>query len=275
MNKLIVLDSGYLMHRSIFSYLNQYNAEIKKIISTLDCTDDEAKEILKEKIKNGEIFLMRPTFTFMRMIIGILKKVGTDLEDQIILAQDYGSWRKQECPSYKGTRKEYRESKADNQWWKDVYNEFNKFLEKIEPYINWNYIKIFNCEGDDVASCCVRYFKDVEKILCSSDKDWEMLCAIPNVKIFSVLTKKYKIVKNPMKVLADHIQGDKSDNLLNRPANEKEFELRKRIVNLLELPDYIENPIKEQLENLPMKNLEIDGIPYKSVKEQLKKLYKL
>ena len=76
-----------------------------------------------------------------------------------------------------------------------------------------------------------------------------------------------------MKVLMEKINGDISDNLLNKPSSEFEFERRKKIVNLLELPINIDLIIKESLDKITPKNLYLHKIPYHSVREEINKLY--
>jgi 5'-3' exonuclease len=216
------------------------------------------------------------TFTYCRMIIGYLKKIGIDSDTQIIVAQDYGSWRKDVDKSYKAQRQGAREEKEDKQWWLDRYEEFNDLYKKLEMSLPWQFIKIYKCESDDVASVACRIYPDKEIIHISSDKDWEQLCHFPNVKIFSPITKKYKIVKAPLKVLMDKIHGDISDNLLTVPSSEVEFERRKTIVDLISpLPNYIETPIREKLQSLLPKNLYINKIPFNTIREEIKKLYKI
>jgi len=243
-NKIIVLDVGYLMHRSIFAFRN--NPQLPA------------------------------TYTFMRMCLSALKKIGITIEDRVIMACDYGrSWRKIEDANYKAQRKDLRESYEDRDWWNELYKEFNDFFKRLEPNINWNFCRLFGLEADDWASMIPRFYKDNECILCSADKDWEMLATFPNVKIYSPLSKKYKLIKNPEKVLMEKIQGDISDNLLDKPNTEKDWQRRKRIVNLLELPSHIEQPMKDILMNLPIKNLYINKIPYYSIRTEIKKLYNL
>jgi hypothetical protein len=102
-----------------------------------------------------------------------------------------------------------------------------------------------------------------------------MLCTIPNTKIFSPYTKKYKIVTNPEAILAQKINGDKSDNLLEKPKTEEEYNKRKMIVNLLELPDWVEAPIKEAMFKAAPKKLNISKLPFRTMQERLQKLYNL
>jgi len=242
MPKVIVIDGGNYLSRSIFAFRNNYS--------------------------------IPATYTYCRMLIGYLKKVGMTSEDKVIIAQDYGkSWRKGIDPNYKLQRKGKREEIETKEWWEEIYKEFNNFFPKLESALPWHFLKIYRIESDDIASVASRYYKDKEVILCSSDKDWEMLLSFPNVKLFSPISKKFKNVPNPMKVLLEKIQGDISDNLLDKPTSEKEFETRKKIVNLLELPLEIEQPIRDRLDNLLPKNLYLHKVPYNSVRVELKKLY--
>ena len=241
--KVIVLDFGYIMHRAIFAYRHMQEVPV--------------------------------TYTFLRMCIGYLKKIGLSQEDIVIAAIDYGSWRKEIDNVYKAQRKDFRESKEDATWWKTVYDEFNQFMEVLDLALPWYFCKIYKVEADDWASVACRYYTDREIILVSSDKDWEMLCNFPNVKIFSPMTKKYKLVKNPMKVLMEKIHGDVSDNLLTVPSSEMEFDRRKKIVDLINpLPDFIEQPIKDKFGSFLPKNLYVHKLPFRSVAEDIRKLYK-
>jgi len=247
MSKIIVIDFGGVQHTALFAHRNFGNTPV--------------------------------TYILMRMMIGYLKKIGIEKDTLIIIAQDFGSWRKNLDPNYKAQRKEVRETFEEEQWWKDKYEEINEFIKQLNECLPWHWIKIYRDEADDIASVAVRYYKDKEVVLVSSDKDWEMLLNFENVKIFSPLQNKktkvakYKDVPFPVKVLLEKIQGDVSDNLLVKPSSEREFEIRKKIVNLLELPDEIEQPIKEQFQNLLPKNLYLHKVPYRSVREEIRKLY--
>jgi len=241
--KLVVIDSGNIMHKAIFAFRNN---------SQVPCV-----------------------YTYFRMMIGYLKKIGVTLDDKIIIAEDFGTWRKDIDKNYKAQRKDFRESKEDASWWAEVYKEFNDFIPKLEECLPWNFVKIYKMEADDVASIAIRYLEAEEKILISSDEDWQMLCVIPNVKVFSPYSKKFKIIKNPEKILLKKIKGDVSDNLLEAPKTEVEFEKRKMIVDLIHLPIHIEQIIRPVIETLPIKNLYLGKIPFRTCREEVRKLYKL
>ena len=156
--KLVVIDSGNIMHKAIFAFRNN---------SQVPCV-----------------------YTYFRMMIGYLKKIGVTLDDRVVIAEDYGSWRKEIDKEYKAQRKAFREDKESADWWKEVYGEFNIFIPKLEACLPWNFIKIYKMEADDIASCAIRFIDAEEKILISSDEDWQMLCTFPNVKVFCPYTKK-------------------------------------------------------------------------------------
>ena len=243
--KIICIDGGGVLHRAIFNFMN--------------C---EAT--------------IPPTYTYLRMIIGYLKRLKVTIEDSVIVAQDYGrSWRKEIDKSYKSQRKEKREEKRSSEWWKEQYGRFDHLFEQLEPAINWQFIKIWSIESDDIASVISRYYKDNEVIHVSSDRDWEQLAIFPNTRIWSPISKKFKEIKSPMAILAEKINGDVSDNLLSKPSSEREWEIRKKIVDLTQLPDFVEQPIKEQLCKLMPKNLYVNKIPFHSVQVEIRKLYKL
>lgn len=243
MSKVIVLDFGYIMHRCIFAY--RHNQSVPA------------------------------PYTFLRMCVGYLKKIGIDSDTIVIAASDFGSWRKEIDNVYKAQRKDFRETKESAEWWKTIYTEFNEFVEVLDLSLPWYFCKIYKVEADDWASVACRYYTDKEIVLVSADKDWEMLANFPNVKIYSPITKKYKIVKNPMKVLMEKMNGDISDNLLTKPTSEMEFDRRKKIVDLINpLPDFIEQPIKDKFGSFLPKNLYVHKLPFRSVAEDIRKLYK-
>jgi hypothetical protein len=215
------------------------------------------------------------TYLYLIQVISYLKKLGVTLEDKVIIAQDFGSWRKEIDPLYKAQRKAAREAQEDKDFWDEMFKEFNEYFPKLEVSLPWHFIKIYKIESDDIASCAVRFIDAEEKILVSTDEDWQMLCTLPNVKIFSPYSKKFKIIKNPEKILLKKIHGDISDNLLTVPKTEAEWEKRKTIVDLINLPQHIEAIIRPVIESLPIKNLYLNKVPSRYCANQLKKLYNL
>lgn len=244
MHKLLVIDNANIMFKSIFAWRNYSQVPV--------------------------------TYLYLRQIISYLKKIEVTLEDKVIVGIDYGSWRKSIDSNYKAQRKDLRESVEDATFWEEMFKEFNNFTVKLDQCLPFNFIKIYNCEFDDIASVAIRYLDSYdEKVIISTDEDLHQLCVFPNVRIFSPYTKKYKIIKNPEKILLKKLRGDKSDNLLTIPKTDLEWEKRKMIVDLIHLPTHIDDIIKPTIQSLPIKNLYLNKIPYRSCREAIKTLYKL
>jgi len=287
MNKIIILDGNNIQFRSIFNFIGQYNREKIKICANMTNqkfskieeysqeVQDKAEQILDGKLRRHELFIGAPTWTFMNMLTGYYNILNVDLEDSIILALDFGSWRKALDSRYKSQREGFRLKFKSAEWWKEQYSHFNDLYNKINESMPIYIIKVFMREADDVISCVARYNPNKEVIIISSDKDLEMLAKFPNVKIFSPITRKFKEIPNPVGVLMEKIQGDISDNLLDKPSSEAEWERRRKIVDLTQLPIEIEQPIKEELNKIMPKNLNLARVPFPSIRKKLAKIYKL
>ena len=249
MNKVIILDYGMYLHRSIFASVNN-----PKIPSTYTC---------------------------LNMMISNLKKIGIDPDDRIIVAVDEGrSWRKDIETSYKANRKAAREKYPIN--WTEEYQKFNDLLDSIDQATDWNVIAIKGLEADDIMAVGSRYFKDNEVILVTFDSDLEQMWAYNNVKIFSP-TKKFKGGKgaykipppnfNVYKLLSKKIEKETADNLVNPVLTQADYEKRKTVVSLLELPENIENAVKEKLSTLEDKEPNIDLLPFRTIREKIMSIY--
>jgi len=249
MNKVIYIDWGWAVFRSIFMW---------------------------EKTRQ-----VPPTYTCMASIISALKKVGVDKEnDIVVIAVDskQGSWRKNYDKSYKSGRKEARE-KHDIDW-TQIFAEFNDLKERLKVGTNFQIIECPFCEADDIISVGCRYFKEKDNIIVSPDHDFFELTQFENVKIFSPL-KKYKSKKgayvkvdNPYKELSKKIQNEASDGLVAPVLNNTDYELRKKLVTLSELPEDVEEPIKELFKNIqPKTNFDIRMIPFKTIQDRLPQIY--
>jgi hypothetical protein len=291
MNNLLVLDHANIMHKAIFSYISQIKKEMLDIAYENDWVTEpdekgqvhileehwqECYDLVMEKIRKREVVIMFPIYTYFKMIISYFKRIGVTLDDKVIIGIDFSSWRKKIDPLYKKQRKAFRESFMPKWWWDKTYKEFNDFIPKLEISLNWNFVKVYDCEFDDIASVAIRQLNDYNnKIIISADEDLQQLCIVPNTKIFSPYSKKYKIVNNPEKILLKKIKGDKSDNLLENPQTIQEYNIRKKIVDLLHLPEEIEKPIKDILLDLPIKQLYLERIPFPSCRKAIKDLYNL
>lgn len=242
MNKTVVLDFGIFQFRSIFATLN--NPTIPA------------------------------TYTCLAAIIGCLKKIGIARSDKIIIACDKGSWRKEFSKEYKADRAEKKKKFPIN--WNDEFEKMNQLLQTLDLSTVFHVIKLPKIEADDIGSVCCRVFKDSEIVLVSYDEDWQLLWNYSNVKIFSPMTKKYKIKPtnfNVYKLLAKKIRKETSDNLTSPILNKAQYENRMKIVNLLELPEWVEQSVIAELESLEDKVGSLDLIPFKSLRARFETLY--
>lgn len=252
-NKVVVLDWGIFIHRSIFAWRNNKG--------------------------------IPPTYTCTTMILSALKKIGLHPDDRVIVAVDskYGSWRKDYEKAYKANRKKLRKSYEDVPW-KKFYRDFDRLLQRYDESTSWNIVNLYEnkVEADDVMAVCSRYFNDREVILVTYDADLEQCWQYSNVKIFSIL-KKYKSKKgayklkpdnfNAYNVISKKIQKEASDNLVTPILSEEDFNIRETCINLLELPDFIEIPIRERLDNLKNKEYKLDKFPFQKLTSRIGDIY--
>lgn len=230
--KIIVMDWGIFIHRAIFASRNNT--------------------------------AVHPTYTCLSMMLGNLKRIGVEEEDTIIVAVDFlKSWRKQYEEEYKSTRAQKRKDSGID--FPKLYKDFNNFEDELELSTDWHFIKIPHLEADDIMAVCSRYYNDKEVILVTYDSDLEQCWNYDNVKIFSPLSKKWKVKPprfNPHLEIAKMVQKESSDDLVSPVLTEEHYNRRMVCVNLLELPEWVENSVIEQLEKIEPKVERLEYIPY-------------
>lgn len=189
------------------------------------------------------------TYSAMSMILSCLKEVKATTDDTIIIAVDSpkGSWRKEHDKDYKGNRKAQRD-KFDIDW-KHEFQSFQYLRDNLKANTPFMVVEGDKLEADDIIAVSCRYFAPKECIIISTDSDYEQLTAFPNVKCFSPVSKKYKIVKNPHKLLAKKIEKERADNLISPILTEADYLKRKMLVDLTKLPDWVEEEVKKLLDN--------------------------
>jgi hypothetical protein len=105
------------------------------------------------------------------------------------------------------------------------------------------------------------------------NSDFEQLAIYKNVKLFSPITKLYKHISNPSKILAKKIEKETADNLVTPILTTADYEKRKTIVNLMELPSLIEQNAAEALSQIVYKEYDIEQLMFPTLKERFHKLY--
>jgi 5'-3' exonuclease len=238
--KILLIDFGFYLHKAIFS---------------------------------GETNKVSPVKICLSMIIGDLKKIGCHPDDTFIIAVDSpkGSWRRDIDSNYKKNRKKIRDDSGIN--WTKWFSQFDSLKLILTQATPFNFIEIEQLEADDIIAATCQFYKSKECIILSSDSDFEQLASFKNVKIFSPLTKVYKIVKNPYAALTKKLNKEPTDNLKDPILNERDFEKRNRIVNLINLPADIKNMVMSQLYLIKPKTFNIDLLPYPDIKARFMDIF--
>lgn len=274
-NRVIVIDTGKLVHSCIFNY------------STMIQAKKAGKMAYDQWIPN-------PDYIYFRSLIAILKRITIKKNDIVIIANDARhSWRKAFLTTYKKSRKDNR-AKAEEINWEEWFSKIDDTNQKLAKGTDWYFIKFsdfitypelcetpegqkfldpaetdsaFGMEADDILAFCSAYFKDQEVILVTGDGDIDQLAYNKNTKIFSLNIKKsasekgfYKVIDNPLEVLAKKIRkGDASDEI----TEDDNPEVKDLIINLLKLPEFIYNTLKYYIEQVPFKqNIDYSELPY-------------
>ena len=246
MAKIIGIDTNALVFRSIFNYERMF---------------------LNRK---GASFILPADYTYCSMVISCLKKIGVDENTKVFLCQDDHSWRKDYLASYKDQRAGQRAEHKAIDWTKE-FNKANDVTHALAEGGGFQVLRVKNCEADDILSVISLYYKNDEVIICTGDKDLYQLAIRPNTKIFSYNVKikglrgGYVKVDNPYKIIDDKVKkGDVSDNLIVQPnETDEDVELRKFLVDLINLPEFVTKPIIEKLSCLIECQPNPDALPFK------------
>jgi hypothetical protein len=260
MGKIIAIDSSGLFFPAVFNF---------------------ERQVLKKIEDKSDVFILPPHYVYFNSLISCLKKIGVNDNTKVIIALEGKSWRKKYYAPYKAQRAGDREKHTIIDWEKEFEN-VNKVHTALEESTNFHLVREWSSECDDIISVACRYFKDDEVIVVSGDGDLKQLAYYPNVKFFSIYKKckgskgMFEHIENPLKILSDKARkGDVSDNIIPSPSDTAEdVELRYTLVNLLKLPDDIENKIVEIFENLPKKEMNLNRLNlFKNAKEKFLSIY--
>jgi len=285
-NKVVVIDSGVMTMKSIFSF-----GSVKKKI--LD-------GILPEST-----FLPPVSYTFFLMCISALKKIGLNEGDKVILACDKtNSFVKFFYPEYKAQRKAMRDD-ATHIDFKHHFAVLDKFIDQMDAYSDWNVMwvpkmlkgadllwskdgqrffdvdeysdydkldKWYGAEADHIIAYASEYYTDKEVIFISIDADLDQLCVRNNTKFFTLAQKYkgssglYKYIKNGYDTLAKKIEkGDVADNIIPGETDDnsdRAKELRSFIIDLINLPSFVTDKLKPIFDALPDKEIDWEHLPF-------------
>lgn len=150
------------------------------------------------------------------LLSSILDKKNIIKPDEIILALDHHSWRKDFFKFYKAKRELKRnEDLVGYQFFIDTSNQF---IEEIKETFPWIVIKEFGCEGDDVIFVLAKELSKENKVVIGTvDKDLlQILLLNDNIEYFSFMDDSYKTINKSYEIVLRHvIGGDSGDGIPN------------------------------------------------------------
>lgn len=138
---------------------------------------------------------------------------------RMVICCDNTSWRRDFFPGYKANRKKKRD--ADDIDWNLVHSMFDRIREEITENMPYPVVHIPGAEGDDVISALVRTTEEFTGfqpvLIVSSDKDFQQLQRLKNVKQFSPsIDGWYTLEEDPERYIFEHVcRGDSSDGVPN------------------------------------------------------------
>lgn len=259
-----------------------------------------AQKNVDYNLRTRKLYISSSDYTFFSMLISMLKKVKVDQGDLVILAMDgQNSWRKAFYPLYKANRGEVRDKKThidypehyariqevidllqqnseihcvklnDAFTYEDLINS-PEGMKFIEPDVR-KFSQSYGIESDDLLAVGSKYFRDQEVICVTGDRDCYQLAYYPNVKVFSSNLKTpkgkngaYLIDVDPLKIISEKCRkGDESDNILVDPDYpEQDSEVRRFIIDLLNIPTFLEAPVIEEFKRLVPKKNNFNNLPF-------------
>ena len=139
----------------------------------------------------------------------IRKILMTTHPDEVVLACDYKSWRKDIFPLYKHSRK------AKTGDIKELYAFMDSFIAEVQETFPYKVVKVEKAEGDDVMAVLSSKIEK-EMILVSGDKDIQQLVR-PGVKLWVNSPYQDKMIteNDPAQLEELYIYGDTSDGVPN------------------------------------------------------------
>ena len=144
----------------------------------------------------------------------------------IICCDSKHYWRRDYFPSYKANRKKDRANSGHD--WEFIFTSLNSIREELKEHFPYKVLEVYGAEADDIIATLVKYEKDDDTIIISSDKDFIQLHGF-HVKQYSPVSKKFVNSTPPLEYLREHIiKGDRSDGVPNVLSPDDTFTESKR-----------------------------------------------
>jgi len=168
-------------------------------------------------------------------LLNLLSLLGLKREDIIILAcSGENSWRKEFYPDYSYTTFK-------------IPIRYSTMITDATPF---HIICLDNLENYDIISYATKYYEDREKIIVTTDDRFFLLEEVPNVKIVSPKTKRYRTHKNPQLMLLSLINKKLKESKVYGDMVATMYRNLTTVYNLLILPEKVEWKINLWLNTL-------------------------
>ena len=200
---------------------------------------------------------------------------------ELVVACDSGNyWRKQIFPYYKQNRKILQANSLVD--WGEIFRIINKIKLELKENFPFKVLELPTAEADDIiAVLCFNKDPSEKVLIVSSDKDYQQLQYLENIKQFDPIRKKFLTCDNPEEFLLLHIfSGDSSDGIPNILSKDDCFVTstrqtpltKKKIEKLASTPieEYDEILLRNYYRNMMLIDLSL--IP-KKIQEDIKGLY--
>ena len=286
MKKLVCLDSGYMTHRSIFQWASAKKRNLEQGIEEdpipasygyLNAVYGVLKKIGVTK-EDKVLFAQDGWNSFRKAFYLPYKAQRKEFRE----SHQEINWNKQ----YKIINNLERALHNSTNWNFIQLNEVFNFADlclfeqgrkfEIEDN-NIDFSTEYGIEADDIMATLPMVFPEHEIILVATDKDLQQLYYHKNLKIFNPALKSatnkakkgyYEIVNDPLKIISKKVRsGDVSDNILVDKKNDsiKEVEIRQFIIDMLNMPGFVKQPIVDKLKELNWnKNVDYDNLPFQN-----------
>lgn len=196
-NKNLILDASNLLYRTFF-------ANIK---------DTDAEDIIVGLCYQAALLTMNKYYYYHK-------------PDNIIMAFDYGSWRKQytkdlsTCVTnkkYKGNRRKKLSTSQEEKL--DIFDQHvDEFFEILSNMTSITVLRKKYLEADDLIAGFVQMYPDDDNIIVSADKDFIQLMRNENVTLVDPFTDKERDLEEwsddaDLFMMEKCFRGDVSDNV--------------------------------------------------------------
>ncbi len=237
---------------------------------------------------------VKPNLDMVRQMVlnslrGFNLKFKDEYGDMVLCSDAADPWRREIFPQYKhGRRKGRVDSDTD---WDNIFNIMATIKKELVDNFPYKVMYVENAEADDIIATLIKQQQDMIYLIISGDKDFIQLHHYGNVYQFSPILKGFIGEQDdPKQFLYEQIiKGDRSDGVPNilskddifleqgvrqRPINKKRmvefgnietnmtldedikknYLRNKKLIDLSQIPENIENRIINTFKNYKVKD---------------------